>query len=185
LGGENPFGRLPVDQTIEMTVNKDTQTVGGTTKFSQKPDAVKRYYLTAEHRSRFLGHLRDMTRTVRTGLHHPDLQKPQIEKDERNVAAVSDVLENWINPFEEHDLVCISTATAATYEVRNDLIKAHATGEKAFAKFKTERLESDPPKKTFHDPLVKNNLKTFSSMSSQKKTQTHGKTIMLTTDRSL
>jgi len=129
-----------------------------TTKFSQKPGAVKRYYLTAEHRSGFLGHLRDMTRTARSGPHHPDLQKPRIEKDERNVAAVSDVLENLINPLEEHDLVCISTATAATHEVRNDLIKAQATGEEAFAKFKTERLESDPLKKKFHDPLVKKTL---------------------------
>ena len=92
-------------------------------------------------------HLRNMARTARTGLHHPDLQKPRIEKDERNVAAVSDVLENWINPFEEHNLVCISSATAATHDVRNDLTKAQATGEETFSKFKNERLESDPPKK--------------------------------------
>jgi hypothetical protein len=27
----NTFGGIPVDQTMEVTVNKDTQTVGGTT----------------------------------------------------------------------------------------------------------------------------------------------------------
>lgn len=32
LSEENPFGRIPVDQATEVTVNKDTQTVGGTTK---------------------------------------------------------------------------------------------------------------------------------------------------------
>lgn len=31
IGPKNPFGRIPVDQTIEETVNKDTQTPGGTT----------------------------------------------------------------------------------------------------------------------------------------------------------
>lgn len=30
LGDRNPFGRIPVDQAIEETVNKDTQTAGGT-----------------------------------------------------------------------------------------------------------------------------------------------------------
>ena len=48
LGGKNPFGRIPVDQTIEETVNKDTQTPGGTKGFSLNPGAVTRYYLTSE-----------------------------------------------------------------------------------------------------------------------------------------
>ena len=30
IGGDNPFGRIPVDQTCEETVNRDTQTPGGT-----------------------------------------------------------------------------------------------------------------------------------------------------------
>ena len=30
LGSENPFGKLSADQVIEETVNKDTQTSGGT-----------------------------------------------------------------------------------------------------------------------------------------------------------
>lgn len=54
LSDNNPFGRVPIDQTIEMTVNKDTQTVGGTTGFSLNTGAIKRYYLTAEYRSCFL-----------------------------------------------------------------------------------------------------------------------------------
>ena len=32
IGEKNPFGRIPVDQTIEETVNKDTQTPGGGAK---------------------------------------------------------------------------------------------------------------------------------------------------------
>ena len=51
LGSKNPFGRIPVDQAIEETVNKDTQTAGGTKGFSLKPAALQRYYLTAEYRT--------------------------------------------------------------------------------------------------------------------------------------
>ncbi|KAL8570914.1 hypothetical protein ACOMHN_023587 [Nucella lapillus] len=60
LTESNPFGRIPVDQTTEVTVNRDTQTVGGTTKFSLKPGAVSKYYLTAEYRNAFLTKLRNM-----------------------------------------------------------------------------------------------------------------------------
>ena len=57
LAADNPFDCIPVDQTTEVNVNKDTQTVGGTTKFSQKRGAVKRFYLTVEYRSGFLNQL--------------------------------------------------------------------------------------------------------------------------------
>ena len=54
LAGDNPFGRLPVDQTTEVTVSKDTKTAGGVTNFSLKTQVVNRFYLTAEFRSAFL-----------------------------------------------------------------------------------------------------------------------------------
>jgi hypothetical protein len=41
------FGRIPV--------KKDTQTPGGSTRISLKAAAIKRYYITAEYRSSFLG----------------------------------------------------------------------------------------------------------------------------------
>ena len=34
MSNNNTFGRIPVDQTIECTINKDTQTAGGTTTIS-------------------------------------------------------------------------------------------------------------------------------------------------------
>ena len=49
LGSSNPFGKIPCDQTIEETINKDTQTAGGTKDFSLKSRAVQKYYLNAEH----------------------------------------------------------------------------------------------------------------------------------------
>ena len=49
IGAENPFGRIPVDQTCEETVNKDTQTPAGIKGFSLKPGAMSKYYLIAEY----------------------------------------------------------------------------------------------------------------------------------------
>ena len=69
----NPFGRIPVDQTTEVTVNKDTQTPGGTSRFSLKPGAVQQYYITAEHRSAFLGQIRNIVQGKKSKLQHADL----------------------------------------------------------------------------------------------------------------
>jgi hypothetical protein len=69
----NFFGRIPVDQTIEVTVNKDTQTAGGTMKFTLKQSAMKRYYLTAEHRSSFLRQLRNMIKSGKSDTRHGEL----------------------------------------------------------------------------------------------------------------
>ena len=49
LGKNNPFGRIPMDQTIEETANRDTKIAGGVRKYSLKPGAVSRFFLTAEH----------------------------------------------------------------------------------------------------------------------------------------
>ena len=89
LAGDNPFGRLPVDQTTEVTVNKDTKIAGGVTKFSLKTEAVNRFYLTAEFRSAFFGQLRDMVQVRRLSFHHDEMQTPRIIKDEVDVKAVA------------------------------------------------------------------------------------------------
>ena len=65
LAGENPFGKILVDQTMEVTVNKDTKTTGIVTIFSLKTDAVNRSYLTAEYGCAFLDQLRSLVQAKR------------------------------------------------------------------------------------------------------------------------
>ena len=60
IGDHNPFGRIPVDETIEETVNKDTQIGGGNKGFSLKPGAISKYFLIAEYISTCLKNLCDM-----------------------------------------------------------------------------------------------------------------------------
>ena len=42
IADHNLIGRIPFGQTIDETVNKDTQTVGGTNGFSLKPGTVSK-----------------------------------------------------------------------------------------------------------------------------------------------
>ena len=88
LGSVNPFGSIPVDQTIEETVNKDTQTAGGTKGFSLKPGAVRKYYIT-----QYLRLLR-VTGGSCSKLTHPDLQPERQKKDEKDVEVLRDIMQN-------------------------------------------------------------------------------------------
>ena len=118
IGATNTFGRIPVDQTCEETVNRDTQTPGGTKGFSLKSGAVNKYYLIAEYRSMFMRQFKEMLhlRTPAT-LRHTDLQASRIKRDEGDVKLMMSMLEgSWINPLkgEEQDLICLSTSKLAT-----------------------------------------------------------------------
>ena len=60
IGAMNTFGRMPVDQTCEETIHKDTQTPVGTKGFSLKPGAVSKYCLVVEYRSISMRQFKEM-----------------------------------------------------------------------------------------------------------------------------
>ncbi len=162
LSSNNPFGRIPVDKTTEVTINKDTQTPGGTARFSLKAGAIKWYYMTAEHCSAFLGQIRQIALGKTSELHHAELRQTRIKKDEEAVSAVVQLIQGWINPFTENqDLVSISTAKIAPRDITSDLMKAHSTREKCYSTFRSERQEKDVPTVKFHDILPANKLETL------------------------
>ena len=189
IGDQNPFGKIPVDQACEETVNKDTQTAGGTKGFSLKPRALSKYYLTAEYRSIFMRQLKEMVHLTHSDAKHTDLQSSRIERDEADVRSLLLMLEStWINPFnnEQQELVCLSTGKAATNEIENDLQQAKDIGEKAYKSFSAERLECHPPKVKFHDTLTKAKLKTFSDLNKKMKVQKGtANEVILKADRAL
>lgn len=185
LGPFNPFGRIPVDQTIEETVNRDTQTPGGTKGFSLKEGALHRYYLNAEYRSQYLRQLREMIGLSGSPLNHPDLQETRIKRDERDVQSLHNLLDQaWVNLFEDdrESVLNIATGSVPSAEIEQDLLDAHNIGELAYRDFRKNRLQSNLV--DFHATMPKKNLKTFSTMS-EKKVKCKGKEIILKADRKL
>jgi len=175
-----------VDQTVEKTINKDTQTPGGTKGCSLKPNAIGRYYHTAEYRSSFLRLLRNMLGIGHTQFTHPDLSQSRIWKDERDVISLMDMLQNnWTNPFTNSQLISLFSDMMAPSDVARDLLHAKEFVESAYKMFREERLETDPPTKKFHDLLKKQNLKTFSHLKIKKTYQTGAKQVTVKADRDL
>ena len=116
-----------MDQTTEITVNKDTQIPRGASWFSLKAGAIKRYYITAEHCSGFLGQLRGMVQGRTSGVHHAELQPSGMKKDEEAVSSVADLIQGWVNLFSEKE--------------------AMRSVSRVIIAFKEERLEKRPTNK--------------------------------------
>ncbi len=155
LRSANPFGKVPVDQTTEEMVNKNTKVSGGIKRFSLKSGAVSRFYLVSEYRSAFLHQFREMTGLIKSDVHHAELHKPRIKKDEEAVSSVLETIDNWVNPFEDnHEMVSLSTAVVASPEIQHDLLAAYAIGKMAYDIFQEERLAHDPPAVKFHDKIA-------------------------------
>lgn len=154
---DNPFGRTPVDQVIEQTVNRDTQTARGTRNFSLNASAVSRYYLTAEFRAMALSEIKKITTfqgNDRSVLTHADLKAARTKKDLENVLSLVSLVKNdWTNPFElgVSNIVHISSGDSLSDEVSKELIGSKLNGEKSCQEF-LSRLECG---EDFYKPIKK------------------------------
>lgn len=91
IGMKNTFGRIPMDQTIKETINKDTQTVGGTKRFSTRP--VAKYYSTANDRAYYERQLRaTISKESSYKFEHSDVTKRRITRDERDTKSIYNML---------------------------------------------------------------------------------------------
>ena len=71
-------------------------------------------------------------------------------------------------------------------DIASDLLQANQTGEEAYQKFRSERLEKESPETKFHNRMKKQNLKTFSSFTKRDNgNQKHNKELVLKADRNL
>ena len=101
----------------------------------------------------------------RSAFHHSELQKRLIDRDERSVAAVVELLDNWTNSFEgSQHIVILSSDNVAPKDITHDLLHVRRTGEEAYDSFKREGIEEASRKKLFHDPTRKKKTKTFTTI---------------------
>ena len=118
-----------------MTLNKDTKTPGGTTRFSPSVIAVRRWEVnasyTAELRICFDNHLDYSQQKYK----HKDVSPSRI-RDERDVVSVMTVLtEAFIDPFGERSLVGISTGIDIPQSLSHDILAAKEKGQEAMDDF--------------------------------------------------
>ena len=103
--------------------------------------------------------------------------------DEDCVQKFYDVLNSWAAIFEDHQNIeyLSSVVLATNWREKKDLLRAKAVGLEKSSTFISERIRSNNI--PFYDPMKKNNLKTFSSMSAKKKVKIGDKHVLIKADR--
>ena len=94
LGSVNKFGRIPTDQAIEETANREIKTPGGTKGFSVRTSVVARYCLTPEYIRAYINELWNMIDDNKSSFDHPDMRISRIKQNERGVKLLLEMLEN-------------------------------------------------------------------------------------------
>ena len=121
-----------------------------------------------------------------SAFHKSQLQKPRIDRDDRAVATVVELIDNWTNSFEgSQHIVFLSSGNVAPKDVTHDLLRVRRTGEEAYGSFKRERLEEASRKKQFHDPMRKARLNTLTTIERKNHVHISGNVAILKADRSL
>ena len=182
---ENPFSQIPVDQTIEQTVNRHTKTKGGIIGFSRNPGAVQQWIVNAHQRAEIARICLDMAglSSALSGPHKEASMK-RIQTDEKDVENVLATLTTWHNPFTDdpdEPMSNISSGVTAPEAVSEALLCAYTTGEQAFANFVQHRLVNGTV--PFHDVLPKLKLETFSSLTKTSRVTVKGKDVIVRADR--
>ena len=77
LASVNKFGRIPMDQAIEETANREIKALGGTKGLSARTSVVARYYLTPKYIRAYISELRNMIDDNKSSFDHPDLRRSE------------------------------------------------------------------------------------------------------------
>ena len=160
---DNPFARLPVDLTLEQTVNCDaaSRTTGYVHSTNNYSGRV-RWSVTKGCRAFITKEAMKMAGMKEVGDDtHADLRPSRIKRDNKDLKKLLKQIEDSVNPFElevDVPLVNISTGKAVPDEVAHSLTSIFTVGAGMHSKFIAECI-ADPSR--FEKSIQQNKLLTF------------------------
>ena len=117
------FSRVEPDKVIEMTVNIDCKTSGGTTGFSQNSGAVHRWEFNATYRAGLRRSLLQHTSFKQPPNTHSDLLPSRIKKDQTDISNIIALLnDTFVHPFSSSELVSISSGVTVSMEFVDEVL---------------------------------------------------------------
>jgi len=185
-----PACRIPIDQTIEQTINRSAKSSGGIIGFSRNVNAYYRWCITRHKRASYLDamcaelNMKQVPQTL-----HASMRTSERKNSEKEVTSLVETFNNFLNPFRipcsgYSELFCLSSGRPAFESVAADLTSYIVKGDAAATKFIKERLVDKTVK--FHDRLPKLSLKNFGSQAIQKSLKTTQlKTVTVKAERNL
>ncbi|XP_066920335.1 uncharacterized protein [Clytia hemisphaerica] len=178
------FNKVPSDQAIEQTINRDQKCHGGIKGYSTSPGTIQRWVLTSHIASKCINDIENSFGKTKKPTIPKDLGKSRHTFNNCTVEKAYEVLNCWGSPFQKRDaLINVSSGHKASPLVENDLIKAVGKGETAMKSFIRDRIETS--QKLFYDPITKLKLKTFSYMTTKTTMKINDKLVTLAAERSM
>jgi len=185
-----PGCRIPIDQTIEQTVNRSAKTSGGIIGFSRNAGAYHRWCLTRHKRATYVEATLEQLDMVDDCVEaHKSTRPSAMKRSELEVSRVISTFDHFLNPFttneeHHHQLFCLSSGQPASENVAEDLTNYVEAGDRAATDFIDKRLLSHTVK--FHYPTKKMKMKTFQAMAVQcTMTSSKKKTVQVKAERNL
>ena len=135
------FNRLPPDQVIEQTINKEQKGKGGIIGSSTSEGTAQRWILTSHivaslmtDLTEFIGLQINQRRTKKFG-------KKRFEYDEMKVRKCVSLTKEWSKPLQRaEELISLSSGQQAPEDVKQNLLKASKIGEKQLQEFFDNRI---------------------------------------------
>ena len=157
------FSCIPVDLTLEQTVNADAASrQTGITSFTNSEAARKRWMVTRTVRSQIIGDLLNMAGLKEGDDCTKELKSHRIKKDNADLQATITGIKECMNPFENNSnqLICLSSGRACSDSVKSDLLHCKDIGRQWRNDFLNECLEDG---KQFERPIKRHKVKNFGS----------------------
>ncbi len=159
------FARVPVDLTLEQTINADAGSrMTGIVAFTQSIAARKRWMITRSTRSAIVGRLLSIAGMKNTDSVTQDLKPCRIKRDNDDLKNLIKGIEDTMNPFDsdagDEQLYCLSTGKSASAEVKGDLLGSPDIGQKWCEEFRNGCFD-DP--KRFEKPIKRRKVRNFAS----------------------
>jgi len=164
---ENQFSRLPIDLTLEQTVNCDASSrQTGFTASTNSYSGRLQWSVTKGTRAALIGVLFDMVGMLRTNDAQAELSASRIRQDNTDLQKLMKSIQTSAYPFklDTLDLINVSMGKSATSEITESLLNIANEGRKRHISFIQECAEDAD---RFEKPIKRNQLKTFSNQGAK------------------
>ncbi|KAL4238796.1 hypothetical protein ACF0H5_003503 [Mactra antiquata] len=171
------FKAVGVDQCLEQTINRSQKGSGGIIGSSRKKDFVAEWEIIYHEMMGVSNLHQELSGTKQNNheliLHH-EFTNAETCAREKNVIDMVQFIQHHENPFKvgpetEYKLHNIITQEVMTDDIRLSIINVKELGEEMYKVFRQERILTK--KKRIHEPIHKNDIKTFNSINTNQMTR--------------
>ncbi|GFY61460.1 uncharacterized protein TNIN_340731 [Trichonephila inaurata madagascariensis] len=154
---DKPFSRIPIDLTLEQTINAEaSRRLSGIAHFTNSIAARQRWTKSHSIRAAIISHVLDVCGLKQLQDISADLQPNRIKIYGKQIAHFIEIFEKNINPFDEKldkdSLYNIATAKPVPENVANFLLNIEKNREDLLKQFITECAEDQD---RFDKPIKK------------------------------